>query len=155
MIPEIQTIILAMVPINELRGTIPLAISVFHLEPSKAFFFSVIGNILPIFFLLWFLPKFSGFLIQKYKFFNIFFSWLFSRTRDRFYKKYQKFGDFALILFVALPLPFTGAWTGAVASFLFGIPYWKGLILISFGVIIAGIIVTLLSTGFFSLIGLL
>lgn len=152
MSPQIQTILLALLPINELRGTIPFAISVFHLSISEALFFSLIGNILPVFFLLWLLPTFSKFLSERSKVFNNFFSWLFSRTRNKFYKKYQKFGDLALVIFVALPLPMTGAWTGTVAAFIFGIPYLKSLGLISLGVLIAGIIVTLISTGFFSII---
>lgn len=152
MSPQIQTILLAMLPINELRGTIPFAISVLGLSVKEAFLFSVIGNLLPVFFLLWFLPNFSQFLSQRFWFFNKFFSWLFLRTRNRFYNKYQKFGDLALVIFVALPLPMTGAWTGAVAAFLFGIPYFKSLGLISLGVLIAGLIVSLISTGFFSII---
>jgi len=63
-----------------------------------------------------------------------------------------KFGDLALVIFVAIPLPLTGGWTGAVAAFLFGIPYFKSLGLIFLGIFLAGIIITLTSTGFFSLI---
>lgn len=155
MSPQILTILLATTPINELRGTIPFAISILNLSPLEALIFSFIGNLLPIFLILWLLPKISHFLSQRSKFFNNFFSWLFLRTRVRFYKKYEKFGDLALVIFVAIPLPMTGAWTGVVASFLFGIPYWKGLGLISLGVLIAGLIVTALSTGFFSLIRLI
>jgi uncharacterized membrane protein len=155
MSPAIKTILLATIPINELRGTIPFAISVLGLKPFEAFIYSVIGNILPIFLILLFLSNLSNFLSQKFEIFAKFFNWLFKRTRDRFYKKYQKFGDLALVIFVAIPLPFTGAWTGAVASFLFGIPYWKSIGLIFLGVIIAGIFITLFSTGFFSVIKLI
>lgn len=144
-----------MLPINELRGTIPIAISSFGLPPLEAFFYSVIGNILPIFFVVWFLSALANFLSRHSIIFNKFFNWLFERTRKRFYHKYQKYGDWALVIFVAIPLPMTGAWSGAVAAFLFGIPYWKSLGLIFVGVIIAGMIVTLLSTGFFSLIQLI
>lgn len=151
MSPQIKTILLATLPINELRGTIPFAISYLHLFPIEAFFYSFIGNLLPIFFILWFLPTFSSTLSRRFKFFEKFFNWLFLRTRDKFYKKYQKFGDLALVIFVALPLPLTGGWTGAVAAFLFGIPYLKSIFLISLGIFIAGLIVTLTSTGIFSL----
>jgi len=153
--PQIQTILLATLPINELRGTIPFAISSLGLNPIEAFFYSVIGNMLPIFFIVWFLPVFAGFLSQHSKIFNKFFNWLFERTRKKFYHNYQKYGDWALVIFVAIPLPMTGAWTGAVAAFLFGIPYWKSILLNFLGVIIAGIVVTLLSTGIFSLIGVI
>jgi len=155
MSPQIKTILLATLPINELRGTIPFAISYLHLSPIEAFFYSIIGNVLPIFFILWFLPALSLTLSRRFKIFEKFFNWLFSRTRNKFYKKYQKFGDLALVIFVAIPLPLTGGWTGAVAAFLFGIPYFKSLGLIFLGIFLAGIIITLTSTGFFSLIGVI
>jgi uncharacterized membrane protein len=155
MLPQIQTILLAMLPINELRGSIPFAIAVLGLQPFEAFFYAVIGNILPIFFIAWFLPIVAGFLSKHSKIFNKFFNWLFERTRKKFYKNYQKYGDLGLVIFVAIPLPMTGAWSGAVAAFLFGMPYWKSILLNFLGVIIAGIIVTLLSSGIFSLIGII
>lgn len=153
MVLQIQTILLATMPINELRGTIPIAIFSFGLSPIEAFFYSVVGNIIPIFFIIWFLPTLASFLSRHFKIFNSFFNWLFERTRKKFYHKYQKYGDWGLIFFVATPLPITGAWTGAVASFLFGIPYWKSIGLIFLGVVIAGFIVTILSAGFFFLTG--
>ena len=53
----------------------------------------------------------------------------------------------ALVTFVAIPLPMTGVWSGAIAAFVFGIPYKKGVLMISLGAMIAGIIVTLVSLG--------
>jgi uncharacterized membrane protein len=152
MLPEIKTILLAMTPINELRGTIPLAIGLWDLNPLKAFGLAVIGNMIPVFFLLWFWPGLSGFLIKKSRTAQKFFNWLWQRTYRKFYKKHSLYGDLALILLVAIPLPFTGAWTGTVAAFLFKIPYGKSLGLIFLGVVIAGIVVTLASLGIFSLI---
>lgn len=147
MIPEIKTILLATLPINELRGTIPIAIGLWNLNPLTAYFFALIGNMIPVFFLLWFLKKFSNLLIVKSTFFKNFFNWLFERTHRKFYKKYSIYGDLALILLVAIPLPFTGAWTGTVAAFLFKIPYKKSLGLIFLGVVISGIVVTLATLG--------
>ena len=155
MLPQIKTILLAMLPINELRGTIPFAISVLGLQPFEAFIYAVIGNMLPIFFIVWLLPIIAVFLSKRSKIFNKFFNWLFERTRKKFYKNHQKYGDLGLVIFVAIPLPMTGAWSGAVAAFLFGMSYWKSMLLNFLGVIIAGIIVTLLSSGIFSLIGVL
>ncbi|MBU4369919.1 small multi-drug export protein, partial [Patescibacteria group bacterium] len=131
---ELKTILLAMTPINELRGTIPLAIGLWHLSPLKAFFLAVIGNMIPIFFLLWFWKHLAGYLMKKSKTIKQFFNWLFKRTQQRFYKNHSAYGDIALILLVAIPLPFTGAWTGSVAAFLFNIPYKKSLGLIFIGV---------------------
>ena len=134
---ELKTILLAMTPINELRGTIPLAVGLWHLSPLKAFFLAGLGNMIPVFFLLWFWKYLAGYLMEKSKTIKQLFNWLFKRTRQRFYKKHSAYGDIALILLVAIPLPFTGAWTGTVAAFLFDIPYKKSLGLIFIGVAIA------------------
>ena len=147
MLLEIKTILLAMTPINELRGTIPISISIFNFSPLKAFFLAIIGNLIPVFFLLYFWKHLSKFLMQKSRTINVFFNWLFKRTRKRFYKKHGVYGDIALILLVAIPLPFTGAWTGTIAAFLFGIPYVRSLLLIFAGILIAGIVVTLATLG--------
>ena len=75
-------------------------------------------------------------------FFDKFFTFLFERTRRKHSKKFEKWGALALITFVAIPLPITGGWSGALAAFVFGIPFKKALPLIFSGVIIAGVIVT-------------
>ncbi len=140
-----------MTPINELRGTIPLAVSLWHLSPGKVFLLAWIGNMIPVFFLLWFWKNLAGLLMRKSNLIKKFFTWLFERTRRRFYEKHSLYGDLALVLFVAIPLPFTGAWTGTVASFIFGMPYGKSLGLISLGVFLAGMIMTLLTMGVISI----
>ncbi len=150
MLPEIKTILLAMTPINELRGTIPIAILIFGLTPIKVFFLAWIGNMIPIVFLLWFWKYLSENWASKNKLIRKFLDWVFKRTRKRFYRKYSLYGDLALIILVAIPLPFTGAWTGSIAAFLFGISYGRSLGLISIGVLIAGVIVTAVTTGIYS-----
>src|SRR6056297_3038016 len=149
---EIITFFLAMTPINELRGTIPIGILIYNLKPGLVFFLAVLGNIVPAFFLFWFWKKGARFLMDKSQFFNKIFNWLFKRTRKRFYKKYTIYGDLLLILIVAIPLPFTGAWTGSLVSYIFGTSYWKSVSLISMGVVIAGIVVTLATLGVISFI---
>ncbi len=149
---EIITFLLSMTPINELRGTIPISISLYNLKPLLAFFIAVLGNMMPVFFLVWFWKKGARFLMKRSKFFYKLFDWLFKRTRKRFYKKYTIYGDLLLILIVAIPLPFTGAWTGTLVSYIFGTPYWKSIYLIAIGVIIAGIVVTLATLGVISFI---
>lgn len=152
MASQLQILLLAMIPINELRGTIPVALGVYHLMTWEAFLWSVVGNMIPIFFVLLLLPWVVNVLIKKSNQINKLFNWLFERTRKKFYKKYSLYGDLALIIFVATPLPLTGAWSGAVAAFLFGIPYWRAIGLIFLGVLIAGLIVTGISTGIFTII---
>lgn len=140
-----------MLPISELRGAIPLALTVYNLSPLSAFALAVIGNIIPIIFLLLFLDWVSEYLSRHFYFFNRFFAWLFERTRRKHNHKFEVWGSLALIAFVAIPLPMTGGWTGAAAAFVFGIPFKKALPLISLGIVIAGVIVTLASIGILGL----
>ncbi len=111
-----------------------------------AYIFAVLGNIVPAIFLLLYLKPFSDFLCQ-WRLFNMFFEWLFKRTRRNNVEKYEKYGALFLLFFVAIPLPVTGAWTGSVAAFVLGIRFWYAFPTIVGGVMIAGIIVTLASLG--------
>jgi len=145
--PELITASVSALPVSELRGAIPLGLGVFKLSPLSTFFFAVLGNIAIVFVLLLGLRFVSGFLGRRSLICKRFFNWLFERTTKLHQKKFQRFGDFALVTLVALPLPFTGAWTGSLAAFVFGIPFKKAFPLISLGVIMAGIIVTLATMG--------
>jgi len=144
---ELQTFIIAATPIIELRGAIPIALFNYELSITSAFIFSVLGNIFPVIFILLFFEKVSNFLSQKSKLFKRFFDWLFARTRKKHQGNYERFRDLFLVIFVSIPLPITGAWTGSLCAFLFGIPFKRAFPLISLGVIIAGVIVTLISLG--------
>jgi len=142
---ELITILIALSPLAELRGAIPLAIGVFQFFWLKAFLLSILGNMIVIIPLMWFLEKFSDFLMKKFSFWQKFFSWLFQRTRSKIEKHYKKYSRWALTIFVAIPLPMTGAWTGSVAAYLLGLNKKEAFVFISLGVVIAGIIVTFLT----------
>ncbi len=148
---EVATVIIAMIPIAELRGALPIALGAYKLPLWQAYPLVVIGNMIPVFFILWLIEPVSNFL-RRWKIFDKFFIWLFERTRKKFYSKHAKWGDFALIFFVAIPLPVTGAWTGSLAAWLFGIQKKKALPLILLGVLIAGVIVSILSLGVLNII---
>lgn len=148
--PELATFLIATLPIAELRASIPIALGVYDLPVVSSYVYSVLGNIFPLIFILWLLDPVSKWLSKHSRIFEKFFNWLFERTKKRFTKKYEKWGLVALVIFVAIPLPITGGWTGSIAAFLFGIPFKKALPLISLGVLIAGVIVTLASLGMFS-----
>lgn len=152
MLVEIKTFLIAMSPIVELRGSIPLALSVYHLPIWSAYLFSVLGNLVPVIFILCLLESVSQYLSRHCYFFNRFFAWLFERTRRKHFRKFEHWKEFALVVLVAIPLPFTGAWTGSLCAFVFGIPIKKAFPLITAGVIIAGIIVTLASLGIIQLL---
>ncbi|MCG2700668.1 MAG: small multi-drug export protein [Candidatus Falkowbacteria bacterium] len=146
--PQLATALIAMVPIAELRVSIPVALGVYELPVWQAIFFSVIADIIVAAIVIYFLGALHEFLYGKYKWINRIFDWVFERTRQKFFKKYETWGNIALMLFVAIPLPITGAWTASVASWMFGINKKKALFFISLGVIISACIVTLISLGF-------
>ena len=147
MIAELQVFLIAMSPILELRGSIPMALGVYHLPLLTAFLISVLGNIAPVVFILLLLESVSGYLSRHSRFFSRFFNWLFERTRKKHAQKFEYGKDLALMAFVAIPAPFTGAWTGALCAFVFGIPFKRAFPAIAGGVVIAGIIVTLTTLG--------
>jgi uncharacterized membrane protein len=137
---------IAALPISELRGAIPIALTIYKMSVFPAYIFAVLGNIVPAIFLLLFLKPFSEYL-RQWHYFDIFFEWLFKRTRRNTVEKFEKYGAIFLLFFVAIPLPVTGAWTGSAAAFIFGIRFWYAFPTIAGGVMIAGIIVTLASLG--------
>ena len=140
---ELVVLIISALPIIELRGAIPIAINTFDMSWQSAFVLAFIGNMLPVPFILILLRK-TDVWLGRFPRFRRWLDWLYKRTRKRgaIVDKYKRIG---LVLFVAIPLPVTGAWTGSISAVLFGIKFWHALLAISVGVIIAGVIVTILS----------
>lgn len=140
---ELIVTLVSMLPIVELRGAIPVGIVSLGLPWWSVYGWAVLGNLIPVVPLLLFLGVLSR-AMSKLKGFSMVFPWLFERTRRRsgIVEQYESLG---LMLFVAIPLPVTGAWTGSIAAFLFGIRFRRALPAIALGVLIAGVVVTLLS----------
>jgi uncharacterized membrane protein len=149
--PFLVVMIISMLPIFELRGGIPAG-AVLGMPVWQAAVFAVIGNMIPIPFILWLLGPVSRWLSEHSRTMRRFFDWLFARTRRRHTQSFERWKEFALVIFVAIPLPITGAWTGSVAAFLFGIPFRVALPLIFVGVMIAAVVVSL-ATSFSFLLG--
>jgi uncharacterized membrane protein len=139
----LQVFFTAAAPISELRGAIPLAVNVHHISWPIAFVVAIAGNLLPVPFLLLFLDPLSK-LLSKVKLFERIINWVFERSRRRG-KIIERYETIGLALFVAVPFPITGAWTGAIIAFLLGISFWRAFISIAIGVLIAGAIVTTLT----------
>ncbi|MCK4617875.1 small multi-drug export protein [Candidatus Aerophobetes bacterium] len=150
--PEILTFFLSMLPISELRGGLPFALSQ-GLSPLKAYLISVAGNILPVFPLLLLLRRLSIF-FGRYKITEKTINWTLARARKR-EDLVRRYGFGGLILLVAIPLPVTGAWTGTLVSFLLSMKIRHSFLAICIGVGIAGIIVLGLSLGGIGLWGLM
>lgn len=111
----------------------------------EAYVYAVVGNFLPVIPLLLLLEPVST-ALRRYSLFDRFFAYLFARTRRRgtWVEHYKALG---LILFVGIPLPVTGAWTGTVAAFVFGVRFRQALPCIFVGILLAGVVVTLASLG--------
>jgi uncharacterized membrane protein len=132
--------LISAVPVSELRGGIPTGLFQFDLSWYSVFLVSFLGNLLPIPFLLLFLDPLSR-LLGKIEIFDRILKWLFERTRRRG-RNVERYEGLGLMLFVAVPLPVTGAWTGALIAFLLGMEFKHAFISIALGVFIAGVIVT-------------
>lgn len=139
----ISIILIAMLPIIELRLALPIAVGL-DLDWGVAMVLSVIGNMLPVPFLMLFFGKVEKFL-RRWKVFRVFFDRLFESTRRKGERKLQVWGEIGLILFVAVPFPVTGAWTGTLAAYLLKLDRKKSFLSIFVGVVIAGFIMTLVS----------
>jgi uncharacterized membrane protein len=137
---DLKVFVMAMLPIIELRGALPYAVCV---QPQiwipKAYLLAVIGNLVPVIPILFLLEPVSTYL-RRVPILDRFLTWLFERTRRRG-KLIEKYEAIGLTMFVAIPLPVTGAWTGALAAFIFGIRRRWAIPCIALGVMIAGVIV--------------
>ncbi len=139
-------IICSMIPIIELRGGIPLGMAL-GLPWWQSFLFAVIGNMLPVPFILLFINKFIGWMSRsKVKFFNKIGNWLVNKA-EKNRGKIEKYSFFGVCLFVAVPLPVTGAWTGSLVASTIGMKFWKALLSCFLGVLIAATVVTLIAYG--------
>ena len=149
-------VLIATLPVFELRGVIPFAYSPLaggygQAHPVLTYLFAVLGNMLPVVPILTLLGPAER-ALRRFPLLDRFFTWLFDRTerRSALIRRYQALG---LILFVAIPAPMTGAWTGSIAAYLFKLPLRFALPCIILGVGVAGLVVTLASMGVLRLWG--
>jgi uncharacterized membrane protein len=135
---EYVVMIVGALPISELRGALPLGLY-YGMPLSKAFLLAVLGNISFIVPALFLFEPVSVWL-RKFKPWSSFFNWVFERTKKNS-DAIQKYEALGLAIFVAIPLPMTGAWSGVVAASLFKIRFRYAFLAILAGVICAGLIV--------------
>jgi uncharacterized membrane protein len=139
----LQVIILSMLPVAELRGGIPLALA-YHFNPFLAFLLCTLVNILIIPIVFIFLETLNKLLLRMNWYSKLFHKTI-ERARLKIHKQVEKYGYLGLMIFVAIPLPMTGAYTGTLGAWALGMDKRKSFAYISLGVILAGIIVTLVA----------
>ena len=144
-LPEwFQIFLGSMIPWIEARYIMYYAIEFLGWQWWHAFPLAVLGNLLPIPFILLFFKHVEKFL-RNYDKWSKLMDWLFEKTRKRADEKIKRYEHLGLLIFVAIPLPFTGAWTGALIAYLFGLKFARSLITIFIGIIIAALIITTLT----------
>ena len=136
----------SLLPIIELRGAIPLGAG-FGLPFWQTYLISVIGNILPVPFILLFIKGILTWMSKcRVKAFNKVAGWLF-RKAEKNRGKVEKYASLGLVLFVAIPLPGTGAWTGSLVAAIMDMKFWRAFLSALIGVLVAGVVMTLISYG--------
>lgn len=150
---EIYVFLVSMLPILELRFAIPLG-AASGLNMMECYSISVIGNLIPIPFILIFIKKIIEYMsVSKISFLRRFAEFLMRKAESRS-EKVNKYSLLGLFLFVMIPMPGTGAWTGALIAALMEMRIKKSLLSIILGVLVAGIIMTFASYGTVSFIGI-
>ncbi|MCR4682443.1 MAG: small multi-drug export protein [Clostridiales bacterium] len=143
---ELGVFICSMIPVIELRGGIPLGAAL-GLPWWESYLLAVAGNMVPVPIILLFVKKFISWMsASKVRFFNKIASFL-ERKAEKNRGKIEKYAFWGICLFVAVPLPITGAWTGALVCATIGEKVWRALVSCFIGVCIAGVIMTLASYG--------
>lgn len=143
--PELSVFLVSMLPLIELRGGIIVA-RLLNMEMWRAIFFCVLGNILPIPFILFFIKKILHWM-SEHHLGGIANQIMKKAEKNR--PKIEKYGFWGLALFVGIPLPGTGAWTGSLVAAVFDMDLKKASISILIGIIMATIIMTSISYGVF------
>lgn len=141
----ITTFLVSMVPIIELRGALPIATGM-EVAWYIALPVAIIGNIVPVPFIIIFIKKIFAWMSKR----KGFLARVVVKMENKAYSKketIEKYGPWGLWLFVAIPLPGTGAWTGALIAAMMGISLKKSFIPIAAGVVTAGIIIAFVSYG--------
>lgn len=147
----LAVILLSMLPVAELRLAIPVAVTQYGMNPVEALFLSCIGNMIPVPFIILFIrPIFAW--MKKFRIFSNIIEKIETRGNAK-KENVLKYKFWGLFILVAIPLPGTGAWTGALVAALMDLRLKSSMPAISLGVLAAGIVVTLATTGVLKIFG--
>lgn len=133
--------LIAMSPVVEISGAIPLAILTFDFSPLQAYLIALSGNLIPPFFLILFLGKVDAFFSARSALWQKYFGKILVRTKDNHEKKFLVLKETLLFVLLVIPTPLTGVWTVSLLSHIFGIPLRKAMPLIVLGQLVAGLVV--------------
>lgn len=139
---ELLVVIVSALPLAELRGGIPIGIVLFHLAWYEVFILAIIGNLLPVPFLLLFFRRLMEF-SRRIPIANKLTA-LLVKHAQRHTPSIERYERIGLIVFVGIPLPWTGAWTGAIVASMLDMKFRQSFLSISAGVLVSGVIVTTL-----------
>lgn len=141
---SITIFILSLLPIIELRGGL-IAAALLKVSLVKAFIICFFGNILPIPFILWFIRKILDWM-RNIKCFKKIVKWL-DKKVDKKKGQIEKYGFWGIVIFVGIPLPGTGAWTGSLIAAMLDMDKKRAFLAATLGVLLAGIIMAIFSYG--------
>ena len=147
---ELCVFFCSMIPIIELRGAIPLGAAL-GLPIWQSFVLSIIGNMLPVPIILLFVKKVLSFMSKcRIKFFNKVANYVYAKA-EKNRAKIEKYSFWGVALFVGIPLPMTGAWTGSLVAAIIDMKFWKAVLSALIGVLCAGVVITFISYGIVSI----
>lgn len=143
---EIIVFIISLMPILELRGGL-IAAALLNLSPIESYLICMVGNIIPVPFILWFINSILKWMRNcKFKRINGVANWLDNKV-EKHKGQIEKFGFWGLVLFVGIPLPGTGAWTGCLIASVLEMDRKKSFVAAMIGIVMASIIMMILSFG--------
>ena len=143
---ELCVFFCSMIPIIELRGAIPLGAAL-GLPWWQSYLLAVVGNMLPVPIILLFVKVVLDFMLKcKVMLFNKIANWVYSKA-EKNREKIEKYSFWGVAIFVGIPLPMTGAWTGSLVAAFINMKFWRAFFSALIGVLAAGVIMTLISYG--------
>lgn len=140
-----EVLIVSAIPVVELRGAIPLGILAYQLPYLETYFLGVLGSLIPAPFILLFIPAILQWMAAT-KIFGPLAQWVIRKGMKKS-DRIARYEFWGLFLFVAIPLPGTGVWTGSLAASLLGLDFKRSMLAVTLGTMTAGLIVSLLVAG--------
>ena len=140
----IEIILITFLPFLELRASIPYGIIKLGMSWINVFLVAVIANII-LGIIIFFFMKWIVFILTRIKVVNRFWSLYVGKTQKKIHSAVEKYGEWAVAIFIGIPLPGSGVYSGALAAYLIGLDFKHFLVANIIGVLIAGVIVTIVS----------